>query len=89
MLTKTRAIATVIDSIDENAWIPVNHPDAVRDPDTSASISDAEVTETAYIAFSSTENSVTARCACAACHRRPLPRRLVPGMAISPVLHRH
>ncbi len=46
VLTKTRAVAAAIDCIDENAWIPVNYPGAVRDPDTGGWISDAEVAET-------------------------------------------
>ncbi|TMS44547.1 IS1380 family transposase [Mycobacterium sp. DBP42] len=61
VLTKTRAVAAAIDSIAENAWIPVKYPGAVRDPDTGAWISDAEVAETTYTAFSSTDHPVTAR----------------------------
>jgi len=61
VLTKTRAVAAAIDSIEETAWIPVNYPGAVRDPDTGAWISDAEVAETSYTAFSSTDHPVTAR----------------------------
>ena len=43
-----------IDSIGEDAWIPVNYPGAVRDPDTGEWISDAEVAEIGYTAFAST-----------------------------------
>ncbi|AWT51064.1 TnpC protein [Mycolicibacterium smegmatis MKD8] len=61
VLTKTRAVAAAIDAIEETAWIPVNYPGAVYDPDTGAWISDAEVAETTYTAFSSTKTPVTAR----------------------------
>src|SRR5260370_42135589 len=43
VLTKTRAVAAAIDSIGDDAWTPVKYPDAVRDPDTGAWISDAAV----------------------------------------------
>ncbi|QFS94634.1 hypothetical protein FIV07_28065 (plasmid) [Mycobacterium sp. THAF192] len=61
VLTKTRAVAAAIASIPENAWIPVNYPGAVRDPDSGAWISDAEVAETTYTAFTSTKTPITAR----------------------------
>ena len=48
VLTKTAAVAAAIDAIPETAWTPVNYPGAVRDPDTGAWISDAEVAETTY-----------------------------------------
>jgi hypothetical protein len=40
---------------------PVSYPGAVRDPDTGAWISDAEVAEIGYTAFVSTPDRVTAR----------------------------
>ncbi|WP_174682949.1 transposase, partial [Mycolicibacterium conceptionense] len=61
VLTKTAAVAAAIDAIPETAWTPVNYPGAVRDPDTGAWISDAEVAETTYTAFGSTKTPVTAR----------------------------
>ena len=61
VLTKTAAVAAAIESISESAWVPVKYPGAVRDPDTGAWISDAEVAETTYTAFSSTKTPVTAR----------------------------
>lgn len=54
VLAKTRAVAAAIEAISDDAWTPVNYPGAVRDPDTGAWISDAEVAETTYTAFSST-----------------------------------
>ncbi|MBU8824924.1 IS1380-like element ISMsm12 family transposase [Mycolicibacterium goodii] len=61
VLTKTPAVTAAIDAISDGAWIPVNYPGAVRDPDTGAWISDAEVAETTYTAFSSTKTPITAR----------------------------
>ena len=40
---------------------PVRYPGAVRDPDTGACISDAEVAEIGYTAFASTPDAITAR----------------------------
>jgi hypothetical protein len=50
-----------IDSIPADAWVPVQYPGAVKDPDTGAWISDAEVAEVAYTAFADTPQAVTAR----------------------------
>ena len=61
VLTKSTTVAAAIDSISDDAWVPVKYPGAVRDPDTGAWISDAEVAETTYTAFSSTKTPVTAR----------------------------
>jgi hypothetical protein len=61
VLAKNTAVQKAIDAIAEHAWIPVRYPGAVQDPDTGAWISDAEVAEIAYTAFTSTKNPVTAR----------------------------
>lgn len=61
VMTKNAAIKKAIDAIDENAWTPVQYPNAVRDPDTGAWISDAEVAEISYTAFASTKDRTTAR----------------------------
>ena len=61
VLAKNTAVQRAIDSIPDDAWTPVRYPGAVRDPDTGAWISDAEVAETAYTAFASTKAPVTAR----------------------------
>lgn len=60
-LTKNQSVARAIAAIDDDAWTPVKYPGAVRDPDTGEWISDAEVAETRYTAFSSTGHPVTAR----------------------------
>lgn len=61
VLTKQATVTAAIAAISDDAWIPVKYPGAVRDPDTGAWISDAEVAETTYTAFSSTDRPVTAR----------------------------
>ena len=50
VLTKSAPVAAAIAAIPEDAWTPVSYPGAVRDPDTGAWISDAEVAETPYTA---------------------------------------
>jgi hypothetical protein len=54
-------IRAAIAAIDERDWVPVRYPGAVVDPDTGQWISDAEVAETTYTAFTSTRHPVTAR----------------------------
>lgn len=61
VLTKTRAVQRAIASIDEHAWTPVPYPGAVLDPGTGELISDAEVAEVEFTAFTSTKHPVTAR----------------------------
>src|SRR5829696_6474344 len=59
--TKNTKVQAAIDAIAEDAWIPVRYPGAVADPDTGAWISDAEVAEIPYTAFTCTDEPVTAR----------------------------
>jgi hypothetical protein len=59
--TKNTKVQAAINAIAEDAWIPVRYPGAVADPDTGAWISDAEVAEIPYTAFTSTDDPVTAR----------------------------
>src|SRR5271167_4120896 len=61
VMTRNPAIERALASIDEHAWTPVSYPGAVRDPDTGAWISDAEVAEIPYTAFASTPDRITAR----------------------------
>ena len=61
VLTKTAAVTAAIAAISDDAWKPVKYPGAVRDPDTGEWISDAEVAETPYTAFTSTKTPITAR----------------------------
>ena len=61
VLTKDTKVQAAINAIAADAWIPVRYPGAMADPDTGAWISDAEVAEIPYTAFSSTDDPVTAR----------------------------
>ena len=60
-MTRNSAIDRAIAAIPADAWTPVRYPGAVRDPDTGAWISDAEVAEIAYTAFGSSSDRITAR----------------------------
>jgi hypothetical protein len=61
VLTKNRAVTAAIATIDPDSWAPVCYPGAFTDPDTGKLISDAEVAEAEFTAFTSTANSITAR----------------------------
>ena len=61
VMTRNAAVDRAINAIDDEAWTPVSYPGAVRDPDTGAWISDAEVAEIPYTAFASTTDRITAR----------------------------
>lgn len=62
VLTRNTAVQRAIDAIPQDAWTPVQYPGAVRDPETGAWISDAEVAEISYtMAESGTYEAVTAR----------------------------
>ena len=89
VMTRNTAVDRAIAAIDEDAWTPVRYPGAVRDPDTGAWISDAEVAEIPYTAFASTTDRDHRPAGRAPGQGRPLPRRAVPGLAVSPVLHQH
>lgn len=61
VIPRTRAVDKAIAAIDEDAWAPVRYPGAVTDPDTGELLSDAEVAEVPFTAFTSTKHPVTAR----------------------------
>jgi hypothetical protein len=61
VLTKNRAVSAAIATIEHSAWTPVRYPGALTDPDTGELISDAEVAEVAFTAFTTTPHPVTAR----------------------------
>jgi hypothetical protein len=56
-------IAAAITQIPDEAWTPIRYPEAFVDPDTGELVSDAEVAETAYTAFTGRKKAeqVTAR----------------------------
>ncbi len=60
-MARNSAIDKAIAAIGDHGWTPVRYPGAVRDPDTGAWISDAEVAEIPYTAFASTPDAITAR----------------------------
>ncbi|MFZ2177214.1 MAG: IS1380 family transposase [Rhodococcus sp. (in: high G+C Gram-positive bacteria)] len=60
VMTRNPRITRAMESIDEQEWTPVHYPGAVTDPDTGELISDAEVAEVEYTAFSG-RHKVTAR----------------------------
>ena len=78
VLTKYTAVQPAIDAIPDDAWTPVSYPGAVRDPDTGAWISDAEVAEISYTAFASTTHPITARLIVRRDRPQPAPRHRHP-----------
>ncbi len=61
VLATNAPIRRAIAGIADDAWTPVQYPNAVTDPDTGELISDAQVAETTYTAFTSTNTPITAR----------------------------
>ena len=61
VLIQNNAVAAAIASIPEHRWMPVRYPGAVIDPDTGELISDAQVAEIEFTAFTTTKTPVTAR----------------------------
>ena len=61
VLTKNPSVARAIETIEEDAWQAVKYPGSFTDPDTGELISDAEVAEVEFTAFTSTQHPVTAR----------------------------
>jgi hypothetical protein len=61
VLIKNTAVNRAIATIGEHEWTPVHYPGAVIDPETGELISDAEVAEVQFTAFTSTKAPVTAR----------------------------
>jgi hypothetical protein len=57
------SITAAIGRIGEDAWTPIRYPDAFLDPDAGETVSDAEVAETQYTAFTGRKKAehVTAR----------------------------
>jgi hypothetical protein len=54
-------VAAAIAAIPEAAWAPIQYPRAIWDDQVRAWVSDAEVAETRYTAFTSTKRPLTAR----------------------------
>jgi hypothetical protein len=60
-LDKNTTLTAAIAAIGDDQYTPVHYPGAVIDPDTGDLISDAQVAEITYTAFTTTEHPVTAR----------------------------
>lgn len=60
-LTRNPAVDRAIASIPQTAWVPVNYPGAVLDPDTGELISDAQVAETTHTLCPGKPGEITAR----------------------------
>jgi hypothetical protein len=59
----TKTVVKAITSIDEQAWVPIRYPNAIFDEDEQRWVSDAEVAEVAFTAFTGRRKAdhVTAR----------------------------
>ena len=58
-IARNAAVDAAINSIPEAAYVPVQYPGAVEDPDTAGLISDAQVAEVPYTAFADTGHAYT------------------------------
>jgi hypothetical protein len=86
VLVKNSTVTRAIGTIPDHAWTPVQYPGAVLDPDTGALISDAEVAETTFTAFASTNHPVTARLIVRRVRDRAKLEELVPVWRYHPFL---
>jgi hypothetical protein len=86
----TPAVTRAITTIDESAWTPIRYPHAVPDPDTGELISDAEVAEVPFTAFTGRPRAehVTARLIVRRV-RRLNPSHVPPGQQELFPGHRH
>jgi hypothetical protein len=60
-MIKTDPVIAAINTINDEAYTPVQYPGAVVDPDTGQLISDAQVAEVPYTAFAGTAQETTGR----------------------------
>jgi len=60
-ITRNPAVDAAIAAIPDQRYTPVRYPGAVIDPDTGQLISDAQVAEVAYTAFTGTRHEITGR----------------------------
>jgi hypothetical protein len=60
-IARNSAVDAAINSILDDAWVPVQYPGAVLDSDTGQLISDAQVSEVEYTAFAETRYKITGR----------------------------
>jgi Transposase DDE domain group 1 len=86
-VSRNNRVSAAIAAIDEAAYTPVHYPGAVEDPDTGQLISDAQVAETPYPLRLGRRRTLDRPPGGAPGQRRPLPRCVVSGVALSPVCH--
>ena len=88
VMTRNPAIERAIAAIDEHAWTPVCYPGAMRDPTPAPGslIPRSPKSPTPLSRPAKTASPLAGR---APRQGRPLSRRAVPGLAVSPVLHQH
>jgi Transposase DDE domain group 1 len=60
-IARNGCVDAAINSIPDEAFVPVEYPGAVTDPDTGELISDAQVSEVDYTAFADSPYEITAR----------------------------
>jgi Transposase DDE domain group 1 len=60
-IARNSCVDAAIASIPDDAFVPVQHPGAVTDPNTGELISDAQVSEVAYTAFAEKKYKITGR----------------------------
>lgn len=60
-IARNPAVDAAVNSIPDEAYIPVQYPGAVVDPDTGQLISNAHVAEVEFTAFAGTRDEITAR----------------------------
>jgi hypothetical protein len=60
-IARSSSVNAAINSIPDDAWVPVEYPGAVTDPATGDLISDAQVSEVEYTAFADRPHRVTGR----------------------------
>jgi Transposase DDE domain group 1 len=58
-IARNSSVDAAIGRIPDDAWVPVQYPGAVVDPDTGQLISDAQVAEVQYTAFADTPHEIT------------------------------
>jgi hypothetical protein len=59
-IARNPAVDAAINNIPDEAFVPVQYPGAVEDPDTGELISDAQVSKVEYTAFADTRYEITA-----------------------------
>jgi hypothetical protein len=90
---QTRPVRAAIDAITEDDWVPIAYPHAIYDENSGQWISDAEIAETTYTAFTSRRKSEQMtvgvdRSASERQKHRGRPGRVVHRLALPRIHHR-